>query len=314
MIQAAEAFLNELQPDEQRRAVFPMDHDERFNWNYVPCERNGLALRELTKSQQEAAFALLRSSLSDAGYEKSVEIMQLERILKQIEGRDPEDNFRDPEGYFFTLYGTVSNEEPWGWRVDGHHLSLNFSSLMQQCVTTPAFWGSNPGEVLEGPHRGKRILKAEEDLGRGLFQALEPAQQARAMIAEDAPNDIVTKNSKEARIGNPVGLSASEMAPGQQSQLMELVGLYVRNFREDLKEKHLERIEKAGTQNLHFAWAGGVQRRQKHYYRVHGPTLLIEYDNTQNDANHIHTVVRDLELDFGLDLLRKHYQDSDHHR
>jgi hypothetical protein len=312
MRNAAIAFLAELDKALADKAQYPIDDGERFNWNYVPCERNGVPIREMSNTQIEAAHDLMKSVLSESGYTKSAAIMELESVLKAVEGREASDGFRDPQGYFFTLFGDV-NSGPWGWRVDGHHLSLTFTSTTETLIsTTPSFWGSNPAEVLSGPSKGLRLLNMEEDLGRSMLLELAPSQKQRAVFSEEAPSDIITKTDKEVRMGKPTGLPCTDMSPEQRTQLVQLVTHYTSNFRPDLAEHHLSRVEKAGIENLHFAWAGSEAKRAPHYYRIQGPTLLIEYDNTQNDANHIHTVLRDLEEDFGQDILRSHYEESRH--
>jgi hypothetical protein len=313
MLTAARNFQDSLEGDQQRRVLFPLDDPERFNWNYLPGPRRGVPLREMTEAQRQSALALLEITLSRHGYEKAVGIMALEAILGELEGRGAGDRVRDPGGYFLTLFGTLQPGEPWGWRIDGHHLSLTFTTVTQQLVaTTPAFLGANPAEVPHGPRQGWRVLKDEEELGRKLLLALEASQREQALIAAMAPRDIITGTGREIFIAEPGGLPAAEMTPAQRKSLMQLVGLYARNLRDELAEAHLKRIRRAGVDKLHFAWAGGTARGEGHYYRIHGPTVLIEYDNTQNNANHIHTVMRDLENDFGLDLLRRHYAECSH--
>jgi hypothetical protein len=313
MLTAARNFLESLEGDQQRRVLFPLDAPERFNWNYMPGPRRGVPLREMTAPQRQYALALLESALSRPGYEKVTGIMALEAILGEMEGRGAGDRVRDPGGYFLTLFGTLRPGEPWGWRIDGHHLSLTFTAATQQLVaTTPAFLGANPAEVPHGPAQGWRVLRDEEELGRQLLLALEASQREQALIAATAPRDIITGTGRDILIAEPGGLSAAEMTSAQRESLLQLVGLYARNLRDELAEAHLKRIRRAGVDKLHFAWAGGTARGEGHYYRIHGPTVLIEYDNTQNNANHIHTVMRDLENDFGLDLLRRHYTECSH--
>lgn len=313
MLTAARNFLDSLEGDQQRRVLFPLGDPERFNWNYMPGPRRGVPLREMTEAQRQSALALLKSALSRQGYEKATGIMALELILGELEGRGAGDRVRDPGGYFLTLFGTLRQGEPWGWRIDGHHLSLTFTAMTQELVaTTPAFLGANPAEVLHGPAQGWRVLRDEEELGRKLLLALEASQREQALIAAMAPRDIITGTGREILIAEPGGLPAAEMTPAQREALMQLVGLYARNLRDELAEAHLNRIRRAGVDKLHFAWAGRAARGEGHYYRIHGPTVLIEYDNTQNNANHIHTVMRDLENDFGLDLLRRHYAECSH--
>jgi hypothetical protein len=313
MLTAARDLLESLTSDQRRRVLFPLGDPERFNWNYMPGPRRGVPLREMTEAQRQSALALLESALSRRGYEKATGIMALEVILGELEGRGAGDRVRDPGGYFLTLFGTLQQGEPWGWRIDGHHLSLTFTTVTQQLVaTTPAFLGANPAEVPHGPRQGWRVLRDEEALGRQLLLALESSQREQALIAARAPRDIITGTGREILIAEPGGLPAAEMTSAQRESLMQLVGLYARNLRDELAEAHLKRIRRAGVDKLHFAWAGGTARGEGHYYRIHGPTVLIEYDNTQNGANHIHTVMRDLENDFGLDPLRRHYAECSH--
>jgi len=313
MLTAAHNFLESLENDQQRRVLFPLGDPERFKWNYMPGPRRGVSLREMTATQRQSALALLESALSRDGYEKAVGIMALEAILGELEGLGAGDRVRDPGGYFLTLFGTLQPGEPWGWRIDGHHLSLTFTTVTQQLVaTTPAFLGANPAEVPHGPRQGWRVLKDEEELGRKLLLALAASQREQALIAAEAPRDIITGVGREILIAEPGGLPAAEMTPAQRETLLQLVGLYACNLRDELAAAHLQRIRQAGVERLHFAWAGGTARGEGHYYRIHGPTVLIEYDNTQNGANHIHTVMRDLEDDFGVDLLRRHYAECNH--
>jgi hypothetical protein len=313
MLTAARNLLDSLESHQQRRVLFPLGDPERFNWNYMPGPRRGVPLREMTEAQRQSALALLKSALSRQGYEKATGIMALELILGELEGRGAGDRVRDPGSYFLTLFGTLRQGEPWGWRIDGHHLSLTFTAVTQELVaTTPAFRGANPAEVPHGPAQGWRVLRDEEELGRQLLLAFEASQREQALIAVTAPRDIITGTGRDILIAEPGGLPAAEMTSAQRESLMQLIGLYARNLRDDLAEAHLKRIRRAGVDKLHFAWAGGTARGEGHYYRIHGPTVLIEYDNTQNNANHIHTVMRDLENDFGLDLLRRHYAECSH--
>ena len=314
MLREARDFMNELSTDQQNRVLYAFDHEERFNWNYVPVKRNGVPFREMSQAQRDAAHVLLKSALSDTGYQKAVDIMVLEGILGQIEAQTTSRFRRDSDGYFLTLFGDLSSGRgTWGWRIDGHHLSITFSAGGEKKVaSTPAFWGANPARVPSGDRKGWRVLRNEEDMARGLLKALPEDLQAAARIEAEAPSDILTRNSKVVRIGDPTGLPVSEMPPSQKEALVRILELYATNLRADLAEAHLERIRKAGVDRLHFAWAGGIRPGEKHYYRIHGPTHLVEYDNTQNDANHIHSVLRDLENDFGLDPLQNHYASCEH--
>jgi hypothetical protein len=306
---AAEAFLGSLDDATRARAVFPFDGEERFDWHFIPRERKGLPLKDMTGEQRTAAHVLMQSVLSSQGYLKATGVMQLEGILGALTNSAR----RDPEDYYFQIFGTPGQDDPWGWRFEGHHISLNFTSATNEMtVATPAFMGSNPAEVRGGPFAGWRLLGAEEDRARTLLGMLSEAQRAKAIIADTAPRDIITGNDRHARLERFEGLPASEINDIQREALLYLIGEYVHNARPDIARARMEKIHEAGIDNLYFAWAGSVRRGEGHYYRVHGPTVLIEYDNTQGNANHVHSVWRDLEDDFGEDLLRKHYEESDH--
>jgi hypothetical protein len=334
MTAAARNFLNSLSPELRAKAVFPFKNEERFRWHYLPTsvtslpvdiqrslfERKGVSLKEMTKEQRVAAHSLLQSALSTQGYLKATSIIYLEEVLRDLEISQGEDAkiiapIRDSENYFFTIFGTPSKNETWGWRAEGHHLSLNFASVSGELVAvTPAFMGANPALVSSGTHAGSRILAAEEDIARELLAKLDIKQSSRAIIATTAPDNIITENSRKAILKEFAGLPALKMNAAQRESLMRLIEEYVNNVRPDFARSQLKRIQVAGVEKIHFAWAGGIERGQPHYYRIHSPTLLIEYDNTDSGANHIHSVCRDLEYDFGEDTLLKHYKESNHHK
>lgn len=312
MVTAAQDFVALLDSAQMMKAVYAFDDETRFDWHFVPRERTGLPFRDMTADQRAAGHALLRSTLSAAGYLKATGIMHLEQILGVLENR-PER--RDPEAYFFWIFGTPSTAEPWGWRFEGHHLSMNFTSVADSLtVTTPSFLGANPATVPSGPFAGTRFLAAEEDLARALVLSMSDTQRARAIISDEAPRDIITGAEREVSLTTMDGLPASDMTADQRARLRRLIMEYVGNMEHDIAHRQLAKLEAAGMGRLHFAWAGSVEPGRGHYYRIHGPTVLIEYDNTQNDANHVHSVWRDLTDDFGGDLLRRHYDEADHHR
>jgi hypothetical protein len=266
----------------------------------------------MTTAQRRALHALLREALSSAGYLKATGIMQLETVLRALEHDNPQ---RDPEAYYLTIFGTPAYDRPWGWRIEGHHVSLNFTVASDTGVAaTPAFLGANPAEVPSGPYMGWRVLGAEEDLGRRLLGALDETQRPRAIIATTAPQDIITGADRIARLAQFEGVPAAEMSGLQRELLLQLIREYTQNLTPALAQTQLDKIMRTGLERLHFAWAGSLSPGQGHYYRIHGPTTLIEYDNTQNTANHIHTVWRDLEDDWGGDVLAQHYAESAHHR
>jgi hypothetical protein len=310
--EAAVAFVNALAPDKRQQAMIPFDSRERFNWHYVPRRREGLTLKAMNESERAAAHQLLRSTLSEVGYRKAVDVMQLEEVLRQIEFFPFS---RDPENYAFTVFTSAGASFPLGWRVEGHHLSLNFTVVSQaHGALTPAFLGANPAEVREGPRKGLRVLAQEQDLAFELMGRLDSDQRRKVVIAARSLGDIVSGPGRADELKTPVGLSVAEMTPPQRDGAMRLLEVYARNMRADFAEAQLRAIGEADMQKISFAWAGSLDAGQPHYYRLHGPTLLIEYDNTQNDANHIHSVWHDLKNDFGIDLLRAHYDTGHPHR
>ncbi|RME94331.1 MAG: DUF3500 domain-containing protein [Verrucomicrobia bacterium] len=311
MTTAVQRFLAALDPHQQALARFPMDARERLDWHYVPRERRGLSLKAMSPAQQHLAHALLATALSHRGYLQAATIMGLEEVLREIEqGRGPA---RDPELYFVSIFGKPGGKAPWGWRFEGHHLSLNFTVAPDIGLrATPSMFGSNPAEVRRGPRRGLRALALEEDLARQLLASLSPEQRRRAIVSDRAPRDIILTPARAAGPLPPFGLAAVDMTPEQQVLLERLIRLYLDRYRPGIADEAFRRIEAVGLARVHFAWAGGAQPGEGHYYRIQGPTFILEFDNTQNDANHIHTVWRDFEGDFGADLLRRHYQSGDH--
>ena len=308
MTLAARNFLASLTPEQRAQASFPFESEERLNWHFIPKERKGLPLLDMQPQQKALAHALLAAGLSQQGYIKAVSIMSLEDVLRIMENADP--NYRNPQKYYFSIFGEPSDTGTWGYRVEGHHLSQNYTVVNGKIADTPSFFGSNPAEVREGPRKGMRILAAEEDLARDLLESLTPEQKKIAIITDKAFPDILTAASRKAALeGQPSGLSAAKMTKKQMDLLQTLLSDYANNVPDQLAQVREDHIKKAGA-NLFFAWAGVEQRGGPHYYRIQSPTFLIEYDNTQNNANHIHSVWRDYNGDFGLDLLAMHYQQS----
>lgn len=310
-LQAAQVFLKSLDEKQLAKATFPLEDEERFKWFFVPIERKGLPLREMNEAQRAFAIALLKASVSKQASEKAIAIMQLEIILKEIEQLAPDNDRRHPEKFYFSIFGKPDAKTPWAWRIEGHHISLNFSSVDgKMSSATPMFFGSNPARVSSGPSEGKEIMKQESDLGFQMVASLTEAQQKRAILSETAPNDIYTFNNRKAKLDKFEGISFAEMNKQQQQLMMKLVGHYVNNFYAGFREDFMAKIEKAGLEKIYFTWMGSKKWGAGHYYRIHNPVLLIEYDNTQTNANHVHTVVRDITNDFGDDALMKHYKES----
>ena len=325
MAAAASKFIGALEPEQRQQASFAFDADERTHWHFIPTEmfpRKGLLIRSMTEPQRALAHDLLKAGLSQRGYLTATSIIDLETVLKALEAAQrsaaPEPPRgapleRDPDKYFFSIFGTPSAKDTWGWRVEGHHVSLHFTVVNGTLVaSSPSFFGSNPAEVREGPKKGLRILGAEEDAARALLQSLDAAQRTRAIIDAAAPGDMVTMANVNISPLSPSGLPADAMTSAQRDVLMKLLDVYIGKMAGDIAEDRLARVRKAGVEKVAFAWAGDTERGKKHYYRVQGPTFLVEYDNTQNDGNHIHSVWRDFNGDFGRDLLREHLRSVAH--
>ena len=312
MAEAANRFLQELGQEQRRKAVIDFgDDEERTNWHYVPRPRRGLPLKEMDRRQQQAALDLAATGLSDAAHARAKTIIGLEPILGEIEGAGGK-FVRDPELYYMSVFGIVGADDPWGWRFEGHHLSLN-NTIVNGCLasSTPNFFGANPAEVRHGEHSGLRALKDEEDTARELLYDLDGEQKRIAVVSSEAPDDILTRNAPFVREElQPPGLAGRQMTESQRQALRTLVEVYVSRLPKTVATFEMDRLERADLDRIHFAWAGSHERRGRHYYRLQGPTFMAEYDNTQNDANHIHAVWHDLTRNFGEDLLRAHYHKS----
>jgi len=309
MSNAANALLSTLSADQKAKAVFSFNDEERLNWHFIPRERKGLSYKLMTHEQRPLALALLNSSLSQQGFIKTTSIMSLEEILRIQEKSTPPGR-RDPENYFFSIFGEPSETGTWGFRFEGHHVAMNFTIVGGKVASSPMFFGTNPAEVKDGPRKGLRVLGHEEDLARELVKSLTPEQRKVAVLSDVALKDIITMASRKAALdGQPSGLSASKLNAKQRVLLQNLLEEYANNVPEQGAAARREQIKKAGA-NMNFAWTGGLERGEGHYYRVQAPAFLVEYDNTQNNNNHVHAVWRDFTGDFGYDLLGNHYQSS----
>ncbi len=317
MADAATRFLESLSGEQRALALFPFEGDERYVWNYTPVDRNGLYLKDMTAAQRAAAFALLDTGLSVRGRREARQIIELEPILREterIEGIVVQ-WLRDPERYAFSVFGEPGGRAPWAWRVGGHHLGLHFTLVERDLIApTPLFFGANPAQVRHGPETGRRTLADEEDLARALLGSLDTAQKTVAIVDPVAPDDILTKNYRSADPeAPPRGLAYGALSGEQRERLVRLVRHYVERVTDEVTTGAWARIERAGLDGVAFAWAGPEERGRGHYYAVKGPSFLIEYDNTQNNANHIHSVWRDFTNDWGEDLLAAHYASAHHH-
>lgn len=304
MADAAKAFLTSLPPTLREKAAFPFDSPERENWHYVPKTRKGVPLKELDEAQKKAAMALLTSGLSEKGRLKADAIMALESVLAAMENNP---RLRDPGLYCFTVFGEPGDAKGWGWRVEGHHLSVNLTIAGGSFAATPSFFGASPAELREGPKKGSRALAEEEDLARALAVTLAEAGKP-VVFSPKPPGEILTAADRQAKQLEAVGPAAADLTPAQKDALMKLVGVYANRYRKEVAEATLAKIRSAGIDAIHFGWAGGLKPGEAYYYRIQGPTFLIEAANTQNQANHLHTVWRDFNGDFGRDFLGEHYR------
>jgi len=313
MLDAGRTFLATLDPAQKSKTVYPFNSEERFRWFYTPVSRKGIPLKELNATQRKAALELLHVGLSEKGYTKAETIRKLEDVLRELEqGKGPT---RDPDLYFFTFFGEPSESGAWGWRYEGHHCSQNWTILNGKSIgSSPQFFGANPAEVREGPMKGTRLLSVEEDLGRSLVKSLSAEQRAEAVLSPSAPGEIVTSNQRKAAIQEDRGIAYAKLSKEQQGTLLALIEEYLSAQPRAQARQRLDKIRQAGFDQIKFAWMGGVEKGEGHYYRVQCSTFLIEYDNTQNNANHIHCVWRDFNGDWGEDLLAEHYQNSPHHQ
>jgi hypothetical protein len=317
MSKAATGFLDSLTPEQKARATFPFDSEERLRWHFIPNEtfaRKGLMIKDMNEAQRRLAHDLLRTGLSAPGYLKVTSIMELEDILKAIEvgGKFA----RNKQEYLFSIFGTPAAKGQWGWRVEGHHVSLRFAivdgAITNQVASSPMFLGSNPAEVQDGEKKGLRVLAGEEDAGRALVMALPADLQKQAIVNAVAPGDILTMNKNDISPLPDQGVLYASLPAKQQAMLSQLIEVYTANMEADIAAERLAKIKAAGMDKIRFAWLGETEKGKKHYYSVQGPTFLIEYDNTQNNGNHIHSVWRDFNGDFGRDILRDHLREFVH--
>lgn len=309
MTSAAEKFLGLLTPEQRSKIAFAFDDKERFNWHFVPLEdrnkkptRKGLRLEEMTDQQKSAAKELLRAGLSADGFQKATTIMSLEAILRELEqGKGP---VRNPEWYFVTVYGTPAKSGRWGWRIEGHHLCINFTLDGGKIIgSTPAFFGANPAVVKSGSRQGLRTLPEAEDLARELFGSLNTEQRKIARQQMQLPE--VKAMNKAPELGEPIGLPAARLDEKQRNVLIKLLQSYAARMPPDVAETEMKQVHQADINQIHIAYWGGIEPGEKYTYRLHGSTFVVEFLNVQNDsannpANHIHSCWRSVKNDFGL--------------
>ena len=310
MKEAASKFLDSLDENQKSIASFEYLDGERLFWYYPPMNRHGLPLRDMNKTQRDLAFALMASGLTQQAYNQAKQIIDLELLLGSSEKERGIVTFvRDPALYYFTVFGDpLDSENPWGWRVEGHHISIHFSVWKNEVIsTTPFFFGSNPAEVIDGPKSGLRILSAREDMALILMQSLDASQKSTAIIYDKAPSDLLTYNASKVVLPREEGLPASKMNTGQRQALMSLIGEYIKQVKTDISYRTATTLSELSLDDVFLAWAGPIDLSKAHYYRIHAGNFLVEFDNAQNGANHIHSVWRDIENDFAQDVMRDHH-------
>jgi hypothetical protein len=300
---AAEALVNSVDARQRARLVLPWNDEKRTDWHYTPRSRPGIPLADFDAAQREAVHKLLRTALSAAGHQRVVNIIELELVLRELETFGL---LRDPGKYSVVFFGPPDARNPWGWRFEGHHLSLSFTLRGDAVATTPSFFGANPAEVRKGPKKGLRVLAPEEDEARKLLASLDPRLRAAAVIDTRTYGDIVTRASDRVSPLENKGIEARALGAGEKAQLRKVIEVYADSFEPALRGARLARANE-GFDAIRFAWAGSTERGKPHYYRIQGPKFLIEYDASQDDGNHVHTVWRDFDGDFGRDLLREHH-------
>jgi hypothetical protein len=306
-------FINSLDSVQMKKTLFDFEQKARYDWHYIPASmapRQGLAIKDLNDIQRKNFYDLLKNYLSDKGYQRTKDIMSYEYLLKELE---PDNPIRVPENYFVAIYGNPAADSVWGWKFSGHHVALNFTIIDNQLAFAPFFFGVYPAEVKEGPQKGRRLIKDEEDLGFELVNSLTPEEKKEAIFQLKAFTDIVTTNSPKVTALPPEGIFASSLTDQQKLLLNKLIVAYLSSMPGEIAHTRMKRIASEDMNEIRFGWAGGLVSGEPHYYRIQGKTFLIEFDNTQANANHIQTVWRDFNGDFGEDLLKEHYQTSKHH-
>ena len=307
MAVSAQRFLAALNTEQTSKAVFKLEDAERKNWHFIPRTRLGLPLKEMSQEQRLLAQALLATGLSNQGYSKALTVMSLEAVLAELEKGQTGKAVRDPEMYFFSIFGEPNDGTAWAWRLEGHHLSLNFTCSGHGTASTPSFYGSNPGEVRKGPRMGLRLLAKEEELGRELARSLTEEQKKAAVLEGAVPKDILN-DPKRQDMTLSEGVLLTSLSEAQQETAGLLIREYLGTHRAEVADAEWKRIRAEQWNGARFCWGGGMEPSVAHYYRIQGENFIMEYDNTQNEANHPHAVWRDRVRDFGADLLKDHYE------
>lgn len=308
MVDSARRWLASLDAPQRTKATYHYLDGERIFWYYPPLNRHGLPLRDMDDRQRALALELLATGLTEDANRQARLIIEHEDVLGPLEAEWGQVTWpRDPQLYYWTVFGEPGRAEPWGWRAEGHHLSVHYSVWGDQVIAvTPFFFGANPAEVRKGPKEGLRILARREDLAIELINSLDAAQRRRAVIHDKAPWDILGYNASKQPVHDDEGIAGRDLNGAQQEILMTLIAEYVNGVPAPVAEQRLAAIRDTGLDDYRLIWAGGTDRARDHYYRIHGGRFIVEFDNIQNGANHIHSVWRDVENDFAQDILRDH--------
>jgi hypothetical protein len=310
----AVAFLKSLTQAQRNKTQMPFNDESKIIWHYVPSSmfpRAGIQLKELDSNQKSMLDELLKTFLSETGYNKTMKIINLENILLEISG---DSIMRNPENYSVAFYGNPEKDSLWAFSFEGHHISLNFTIHNGKVEIAPRFLGANPARILSGPREGERTLQKEEDLGFELINSMSEEQRKMAIFQQKPFFDIVTRKATEVQPLSPVGIMYGQLTRNQQLIFLKLLDEYLSTMPPKQAEKRMNSIKDEEINEVRFGWAGATVLGEGHYYRIQGKSFLIEFDNVQNEANHIHTVWRDFDGDFGRDIIREHYKNSDHHK
>ena len=300
-------LLNSLSDSQKEVVSFALEDPAKTRWHYLPhssFKREGLPLSDMTPTQIQKTYTLLEAYLSESGYDQMEQIIDLENYLAVVENNPAK---RDPTKYYLAVYGIPHRDSLWAWSFEGHHVSLNFTVSPDKIAFAPAFWGSNPGIVPDGPEKGKIVLRKDHDWGLELIQSLSPKQLKQTLVSSQTYGEILTGNQEAAEFVPNNGISYRQLNRGQKKQLNKIIYLHLDRMEKAVSQKARQMLEVENWNNITFSWAGKIEKLKAHYYRIQGQSFLIEYDNSQNKANHIHVVWREFNGDFGKDLIREHY-------
>lgn len=324
------AFLATLTADEEEQASYEFNDSLRTQWTNLPlglAERPGIRYGDLSETSKIQFHHILTTLFSSQGYLKTNNIMHLDDYLLEIyeiahqRGQMNEETIQQLRSlnwghgnYYVSVWGAPKPDENWAFKFEGHHISLNVTSVDGLLSTTPLFFGSDPALVRVTQFAGIRPLSKEEDYGLELFHMLSPEQQSVAVFSKDFPRDIITAPGEPQRLTEFQGIKGSALTDPQKQQLKYLILEYLTNFERERSGYYMDKLMKGGVDNIYFGWIGGKQRETNHYYVIHGPDFLIEYDNAGwiYEGDHIHTIFRDKRDDFGEDLLKTHYRQHQH--